>query len=877
MPQKKCCARSELTPHRAIVPTWQQALRDVAGVVLCLVPAAALAQTPWSINPNVVVSGKATTVTLQSPTSVDVERLYLEPGDWPKPIPSMLGNGAGSAATDVAPEQNGVSHHTDDGQTLALNMAKALSDDCSVTDAAIANRLLFIGCGQQGLRIYDVSDVARPQWRSSHSQLGNVRWVRAAANDQLVVVDDQHSALVIDVSEPTQPLVNYSFRLAFAPTQLRITGDNLAISDSAQTVHYRLNAAPPRFSNENLNGGEGVNFGGQRRGTIVGHTLYVADWFSGIHLYDITQPQQPRLLSSYHTPGSPKGIVVRDGIAYVADDDQGLHLVDVSNPQRPAHITTIATNGLAYTPVIHNETLYLASHRGGFQIFDISAPRAPRLLSDTDTPGKAWSLAVAGDIVYIADSESGVLVYDASDLAQPKQIGSFAPGGNAEEIVVDGERAYVAFFDDGVYVLDIRLPQEPRVLAHIDTPGNSRGLHKDGDALWIADWLAGVHRYNVHDPAQPRWQASFDTPGAAWGVRAQMDIVYVFDWWGGLRVLQTNARGALTALASYNQDAPYAAFAGAGRYLYAAQQERGIQVFDIKNPLNPTWITGIELPGTAVDVAIHERVAYVALGKAGLAELDIANPFQPQLRRHVTLNAAAMRVSARASHLAVVDEHNSVHLYALHSDDDGRRKPIARFEHAHDFAMTNAALFVLDDHGIVRRTLLTQPSNAEPWFTTAPLRFVRATNDTLLALAQNGFLLLLDPTHPDTTLASLALDEPVTGIALDGDMAYAITTGGIVAIDAGRPHAPQIAARYPLNRAPAAVTPYASALYGSGGGNDLLAILPLPSLVRVDAASPAQFVVPARLPEGVYNVRGATAAGVPVLLENALRVRGFQR
>ena len=854
----------------------QQARRNVAGVVLCLAPAAALAQTPWSISPNVVVSGKPTTVTLQSSTNVDVERLYLEPGDWPKPVGPILGNSAGSAVTAVAPESNGSTHHPADEPTLALNTAKALSQDCRVTDAAIANALLFIGCGKQGLRIYDVSAIDRPQWRGSHSQLGNVRWVRAAADDQLVVVDDQHRALVIDVSEPTQPLVNYSFRLAFEPTQLRITGNDLAISDSAQTAHYRLGAAPPRFSNENLNGGEGVNFGGQRRGTIVGHTLYVADWFSGIHLYDITQPQQPRLLSSYHTPGSPKGIVVRDDIAYVADDDQGLHLVDVSNPQRPAHITTIATNGLAYTPIIHNETLYLASHRGGFQIFDISTPRAPRLLSDTGTPGKAWSLAVAGDIVYIADSEGGVLVYDVSDRAQPKHIGAFAPGANAEEIVVDGERAYVAFFDDGVYVLDIRLPQEPRVLAHIDTPGNSRGLHKDGDALWIADWLAGVHRYNVHDPAHPRWQASFDTPGAAWGVRAEANIVYVFDWWGGLRVLQTNGRGELTALASYNQDAPYAAFAGAGRYLYAAQRERGIQVFDIKNPLNPTWITGIELPGTAVDVAIYERLAYVALGKAGLAELDIANPFHPQLRQHVTLDAAAMRVSARANHLAVADEHNNVHVYAVPGDDDALRKPIAQFAHASDIAMTDTALFVLDDHGLLLRALLAQPNNAEPWFTTAPLRFVRATNDTVLALTQNGNVLLLDPTHPDTTLSSPALDEPVTGITLDGGMAYAITTSGIVAIDVGRPRAPQIAARYPLSRTPAAVTPYASALYGSGG-SDLLAILPLPSLVRVDATSPAQFIVPARLPEGVYNVRGTTTAGVPVLLENALRVRGFKR
>ena len=75
-----------------------------------------------------------------------------------------------------------------------------------------------------------------------------------------------------------------------------------------------------------------VKGGYARKLFINDHYLYLADWYSGLHIYDIAYPYKPVHLTNIHTPGSPKGIYVRDNIAYVGDDDHGLQIIDVSNP-----------------------------------------------------------------------------------------------------------------------------------------------------------------------------------------------------------------------------------------------------------------------------------------------------------------------------------------------------------------------------------------------------------------------------------------------------------------------------------------------------------------------------------------------------------------
>ncbi len=497
-------------------------------------------------------------------------------------------------------------------------------------DLDVRGSLAVLANGEHGVTLLDVSAPSRPRWLGSHQQLGDVRRVRALPAGQALAANSHNELLLLDIGSPAMPSLISALPLRRPLTDLAagLAQPLVLLTEGLSALNSE--ALPPQLGNEGLDFGQGVNYGGQRRLVIRDGIAYVADWFSGIHLYDIREPHRPRLLSSLHTPGSPKGIVVRGDIAYVADDDHGLQVVDIADPHRPRIIANLATAGLAYTPLLEDDLLYLASHRGGFQIIDISDPAAPRLLTSLDTPGKAWSIQVQKARAYVADDEAGLLIYDVHDPRAPQLMGRFSPGTAAEDVLIDGNIAYVAFFDDGLYVLDVSDPSHPRSVVHLATPGNARGLERQGNYLYLADWLAGIHVVDINSPFRAHIVGSYDTEGAAWGLRVAGQYAFVADWWGGLFVLDVSRPARPRLAGSYLHHDRVAQIATRGQYAYAAKGRDGLQIFDINNPLNPTWVTGVDL-SEARGLVLRRSRAYVAL-PGGIAVVDIGNPFQA---RHI--------------------------------------------------------------------------------------------------------------------------------------------------------------------------------------------------------------------------------------------------
>ena len=519
----------------------------------------------------------------------------------------------------------------DTANPLDLQKVSTYKTNQPALDISLNNDTALVTTGAGGLTLLNTSDPRHIVWLGSHSKLGYTQHVAVNSQFQAIVSNNQNDLYHLDFSVPSQPTIINAFRSEDRVQQLVLHEQELTLISKHSIALWDVSAEQPLVSNENLNMGEGVNFGGQRKGFIENDTLYVADWFSGIHIYDIRQGQNPRLLSSYHTPGSPKGVVVKDGIAYIADDDHGLQLVDVSDPTNPQAVSSILTKGLAYTPIIEGNLLYLASHHGGFQIIDIEDVFQPKLLGEYNTPSKSWSIAVKNKTAYVADAESGLLVFDVQNPSEPKLIGNFDPNGNAEDVIIDDDLAYVAFFDKGIYILDISNPTQPRSLGHLTTPGNARGLDLQGFVLYVADWLGGMHAINIANPEQPKLIGSYDSQGAVWGLLTQGIFTYIFDWWGGLSVLDVKHPSDIHKVGDYNQRTPIDQLKAQGNFLYAAQGHRGLQVYDIKNPLNPTWVTGLEIQNNVVDISLQDTYIYAAAEEGGLAIFDISNPYSPQL------------------------------------------------------------------------------------------------------------------------------------------------------------------------------------------------------------------------------------------------------
>lgn len=767
---------------------------------------------------------------------------------------TLAARGHGLAATEtrvfVAAGEAGVL--VLDARDPALS-APGLRTTGPALDVALSGGHLFVADGAAGVVAFDLGDdAAAPRWLGSFRRIPALEHIAVAGTRALATGVDG-GLYLLDVGRPNFP----SLQSVLLPPGRRVSAHLDAaragvLSDGRLSV-FDLGPQTPRLGNEGLDFGQGVNLGGQRRVFIADGIAYVADWFSGLHLYDLRDPGHPALLSSFHTDGSSKGVVVRAGVAYVADDDHGLQILDVRDPRRPERIAELPTPGLAYTPVLDGDLLYLASHRGGFVVADVSDPHAPRTLAEVDTPGKAWSLRVRDGVLYVADDDSGLLVFDVRDPRAPREIGRFDPGGAAEEVLLDGDRAYVAFFDRGVYILDISDPARPVALGHVATPGNARGLDRRGTLLYVADWLAGVQVVDVADPARPRLVGGYDTDGAAWGVQLAGDHAYVMDWWGGIGVLDVSVPAAPRLIGGYPRRDTVRAIALHDRYALVAQGAAGVQVFDLQNPLNPTWMTGVDL-ADARQVAVLGDRAYVLHDSGRLAELDITNPFQTRLIDDLELEAPALGLRATVDRLLLTEER-AVTLY----DPAGRIATRYALQYRISAAAYADGRFYLAVRGSGLMAAAPDQGQLRPLTVHAlegEITALRISGQrAYLAVAGEGVRILALGDGGMSELARLPLAGAITDLRLDGDSLYAITDRSrVYAFDVADPARWRLLTRYDALGTVGGLAARGGFLYLTGG-DTLVALQALPPLALTpDGDGEGHVELPSDLPAGSYDL-----------------------
>ena len=744
------------------------------------------------------------------------------------------------------------------------------------TAVTVQDNIALVARGVNGIAVFDVADPAHIKWLGSHSRLGRVVGITSNAR-QALLWNDRNEVITLDITHPALPSIIAAHRdvAPVAAVWLDALNDNgtviTATSSAVQVMDF--SATPPLISNENLDAGQGVNFGGERRLFIGGDIAYVTDWFSGLHLYDISAPARPRLLSSFHTPGSAKGVVVRDGYAFVADDDHGLNVVDVRDPVRPMSIATLATNGLAYTPKLVGNLLYLASHRGGFQIIDISDAASPKIIADVDTPGKSWGLEVAGNTLFVADDSSGVLVFDVTDPTQPKQIGVFSTGGAAEDVVVRGNIAYAAFFDQGFYVLDITNPAAPQQIGHTPTPGNARAIELKDNFAYVTDWFAGVQIIDISDNTAPTIVGEYDTSGAAWGIGIKGDYAYIGDWWGGFVTLDISNPKMPTLADHYHARGQILQIAAQGKFAYAAISNGGVQIFDITNPLNPTWVTGIEVDGVLKGLLLDGTQMYLAVGSgndSGVVVVDISNPFQARRINRIAIEGGVQRLRIGAGRLYYINA-TGLGVIALGNPAQPQLLP-GYAAKINDLWIDDKRIYLATDQGM--EVLDVQLNVTSRYKIVREATLVRARGNTaFLYVAGLGIRVL---NVADGTVRPISLfdpDELLSDLNLDDGVLYATGQDApLLTIDITDLQRLKIQSLYPLAQPATGITlTNNTALLAGGDIITSVKLLPAAVITRRDKKD-IRLTLPKGFPPGTYHAVSIAPNGKRSMGYNMLNI-----
>jgi hypothetical protein len=234
---------------------------------------------------------------------------------------------------------------------------------------------------------------------------------------------------------------------------------------------------------------------------VQDNIAYLAAYYTGIRLIDVSDPRSPWLRGIVDTPDMAVAVAVSGAYAYVADGWAGLQVIHsgayvVGGVGMPGFAADVALSGNSAYVVTEGSPSRL-------QVVDIADPGAPGLLGSVELPGVANGVAVSGARAYVANAD-GLIIVDIADPANPRIMGSVDIPGRSSGVVVLGTLVYVAAAESGLQVVDVADPGNPRIVNTVDTLGQLSSVSISGKYLYAADWLDGLIVFDIADPRNPR-------------------------------------------------------------------------------------------------------------------------------------------------------------------------------------------------------------------------------------------------------------------------------------------------------------------------------------------------------------------------------------
>lgn len=332
----------------------------------------------------------------------------------------------------------------------------------------------------------------------------------------------------------------------------------------------------------------------------------------------------PVVRASLSCPGvAAQGIELRGSYAYIATWYGGLLVVDISDPLYPTLVRAVPTQTGYNVSVVGNHAYVAAGDR--LEIVDVSIPTQAVIVGTYLTASEATNAATASGNLAFVGWFGQMLVLDVTNPADPRWVGDIAPGDGMWEIVIDAGVAYVADHNEGLVLVDVTGPAS-HVVGNLPLPRYPVGLDVSGDYAYLGLGTWGVRIIDVSNPASPVNRGQVDTPGEAQRIRVRDNIAYVADQAGDLQILDIADPDAPRIASSYAKVGHCLDVALAGNYAYLVD---GFSILDITQPTAPVQLGYLTTLYNSRRVEVSGAYAYVIDRDQGLVVVDVHDPSAP--------------------------------------------------------------------------------------------------------------------------------------------------------------------------------------------------------------------------------------------------------
>lgn len=188
--------------------------------------------------------------------------------------------------------------------------------------------------------------------------------------------------------------------------------------------------------------------------TREGSTLYVADRFRGIDIFDVGSGNANDLKSSYAEKWGIRDFIAEFPYLY-ALNDFGVVTVDVSLQNFPLGIATNYQIPDAKRLVKDREYLYVAAGKE-LLVISVRDIDQPTLVAQIRLANEVQSLAIKDQRLFVALGQGGVKIYDVSVPNRMQDINTFYPPFAAYDLALENDFIYVAMGREGWMIFEYR-------------------------------------------------------------------------------------------------------------------------------------------------------------------------------------------------------------------------------------------------------------------------------------------------------------------------------------------------------------------------------------------------------------------------------------
>jgi len=487
--------------------------------------------------------------------------------------------------------------------------------------------------------------------------------------------------------------------------------------------------------------------------TLNDKYAYIADSEDGLFIADISNPMNPKKVTSYKVEGNVQGVVIaKNRYALLVCKNKGLKILDISSPAHPREIGEWEVKDIVSVET-KGDYLYLLGRYSGLQILNISS------FSKPSPKGKiplshGYHLTLKRNILYAACGSDGLIIFNVSDPSNPKKIGEYrVEGGLTRDVVVKRGYAFIANGNDGLRIVKVSNPSNPQEVSHLSMSG-AISLDIGEKRCFIATGFEGIKIIDITHLSKP-------------------ERVKIYK--NRIRVYDIDKEGEIAAVAC-------------GR--------AGLKIIDMSKPSYPMVIG--ELGSSDLRrVIIRGWLVYALDYYTGVKVIDSKDPENPRLKYRETYITKSPSFDVSEEFIATVDNRNRLWILSkcpTCPTDRLRSMGYKRFPFKiQDIAVGKGYIFIAAGDSGVRVVCRKKPKEVGSFTGEGFSQKLKVDQNKLYVGTDKGLYILdiTDPIQP-IKLGEISLPAGVEGMDVKGNLLFiAWGRGGIKIVDVSNPHRPK--------------------------------------------------------------------------------------